>query len=99
MKNKKNGHTSRRSPKRSNINDTSLPAQRRRVADYLLRHGSATTIEIQAKCNALHSPRRIYEFRHDFGWSIATHWQHANDVQGRPHRVGLYALRRAGVLP
>lgn len=98
MANKK-GRTSRHSHKHSHIDDITRTAQRRGIADYLIQHGSATTIELQAKCNALHSPRRVFELRHDFGWKIETHWQHANDVQGRPHRVGSYVLKKSGVLP
>lgn len=86
------------SPK-SHINNTSKVAQRRRVADYLLRHGIATTLDLQANCNALHSPRRVFELRHVFGWEIVTHWQRAHDQQGRPHRVGNYVLLKAGVMP
>lgn len=78
------------------INDTSRAAQRRRVAEYLLKHGRATTIELQAHCNALHSPRRVFELRHDFGWKIETHWRNDFDPQGRPHRVGSYVLLKAG---
>ena len=98
MTNKK-GRTSRHSPKQSRIDNTSLPAQRRRVAEYLLQHGHATTIELQVECNALHSPRRVFELRHDLDWDIATHWQSANDPQGRQHRVGSYVLLQAGVMP
>lgn len=98
MANKK-GHASRRSPKQSLINITTRTAQRRRIADYLIQHGSATTIELQSECNALHPPRRVFELRHDFGWKIETHWQRANDAQGRPHRVGSYVLKKSGVLP
>lgn len=98
MTNKK-GRTSRHSPKRIDIDDTSLPAQRRRVAAYMQKYGRATTLDLQAQCNALHSPRRIFELRHDFGWKITTLWQRALDPQGRPHRVGLYVLRRAGRQP
>ncbi len=97
MKNKK--ATPKSSLKHSGVNDTSLPAQRRRVAAYILKHGRATTIELQANCNALHSPRRVFELRHDFGWSIETHWQRENDPQGRPHRVGNYVLKQAGTMP
>src|SRR5690606_553804 len=96
---KKKKATPKSSPKHSRIDNTSLPAQRRRVAEYLLHHGRATTIELQAECNALHSPRRIFELRHDLGWDIATHWQKANDAQGRSHRVGSYVLLQVGAMP
>lgn len=95
----KKGHPKKSSPKQSQINNTSRAAQCRRIAAYLLEHGNATTIELQAKCNALHSPRRVFELRHDFGWHIETHWQRANDPQGRSHRVGNYVLKKAGVAP
>jgi len=98
MKSKK-GRTSQHSPKQSRINDTSRPAQRRRVAEYLLQHGRATTLELQTHCNALHSPRRIFELRCDLGWRIETQWRRAHDAQGRPHRVGSYVLLKAGVMP
>lgn len=91
--------TLKSSPKKSRINNIIRTAQRRRIADYLILHGCATTIELQAKCNALHSPRRVFELRHDFGWKIETHWQRASDAQGRPHRVGSYVLKKSGVLP
>lgn len=87
------------SPKQSQIHNTTRVAQRRRIADYLLQHGRATTLELQTQCNALHSPRRVFELRHDFGWQIETHWQRANDPQGRLHRVGSYVLKESGVMP
>ncbi len=99
MTDKKIGRTSRHSPKQSSINNTCRTAQCRRIADYLIQHMRATTLELQANCNALHSPRRVFELRHDFGWDIATQWQRANDPQGRPHRVGSYVLLKAGVMP
>lgn len=91
--------TPKSSPNNSGINNTARSAQRRRVADYLLRHGRATTLELQANCNALHSPRRVFELRRDLGWQIETQWRRAHDPQGRPHRVGSYVLLRAGVMP
>jgi hypothetical protein len=89
--------TPKSSPKRySPVDYTARKAQRRRVADYLLRHGQATTLDLQIHCNALHPPRRVFELRHDFGWEIVTHWQRAEDQQGRSHRVGSYVLLKAG---
>lgn len=75
------------------IRDVSLAAQRRRIADYLLAHGRATTIEPREIANAMHPAGRIRELRR-LGWSIATVWIWANDAQGRPHRCGLYVLQR-----
>jgi len=73
--------------------DTTLAAQRRRIGDYLLAHGRATTIELRDNCNAMMPAARILEMRR-LGWSIATVWIWANDAQGRPHRCALYVLQR-----
>ena len=82
-----------KSVNQSRINNTS------RVAEFLAQHLTATTVDLQINCNALHSPRRVFELRHDFGWQIETHWISANDSQGRPHRIGNYVLKKIGVMP
>ena len=88
------------SPKRySRTDSTTRPAQRRRVAEYLVRHGRASTLELQQHCGALHPPRRVFELRTELGWRIETQWRKEHDSQGRPHRVGSYVLLRAGVMP
>lgn len=76
--------------------NTSGAAQRRRIAEYLLKHGEGTTMELREKCNALHPSGRIKEMRDDGGWDILTRWVWADDAQGRRHRVGQYVLMRAG---
>lgn len=95
----KKGHPKKSSPKQSRINNTSQLSQCRSVAEYILKHYQATTIDLQVNCNALHPPRRVFELRHDFGWKIETQWLRAEDSQGRPHRVGSYVLMKAGVMP
>lgn len=79
----------------SSLESTSRRAQCRRIAAYLLHHGSANTIELREQCNALYPPARVMELR-ELGWAIATIWEAANDEHGRPHRVGRYVLQSAG---
>ncbi len=88
----KSNRTSRCQPK---VTDTARRAQRLRIAAVLLERGSANTMELRTKCNALHPAGRIMELR-EAGWRIDLLWEAANDDQGRPHRVGRYVLQRAG---
>lgn len=78
--------------------DTSHHAQRQRIGDHLLRFGSATTIELRERCNAMHPAGRIKEMR-KIGWSIATVWVRDTDAQGYPHRCARYVLTRGGMTP
>lgn len=79
----------------SNLSDTTAAAQRRRIGDYLLAHGSATTIELRERCNAMHPAGRIKEMRR-IGWSIETVRQIAADAQGCLHNCARYVLTRPG---
>lgn len=81
--------------KRNSTRNTSHRAQCRRIADYLRRHGTATTLELRSACNALYPPARVLELR-ESGWKIVTTFIRADDEHGRPHRVGRYTLMRAG---
>lgn len=76
--------------------DVSGAAQRKRIGDYLLKHGRATTIDLRDHANAMSPAARIIEMR-AIGWPIKTVWIWTHDAQGRPHRCGLYVLTRGGV--
>lgn len=75
--------------------DVSSHAQRRRIGSYLLEHGSATTIELRERCNAMHPAGRIKEMRR-LGWSIATVRETTTDAQGNAHNCARYVLQRHG---
>lgn len=79
----------------SNITDVSSHAQRRRIGDYLLTHGDASTIDLREKCNAMHPAGRIKEMRR-LGWSIATVREVTTDAQGNAHNCARYVLQRGG---
>jgi len=79
----------------SDQTDVSSHAQRRRLGDYLLAHGSATTIELRELCNAMHPAGRIKEMRR-LGWSIATVRETTTDAQGNAHNCARYVLQRPG---
>ncbi|MFP5441357.1 MAG: helix-turn-helix domain-containing protein [Gammaproteobacteria bacterium] len=81
--------------KAERITDTNRRAQQRRIAAFLLEHGSATTIQLRELCNAMHPAGRIKELRRS-GWSIATVWTLEHDAQGRAHRCARYVLQRPG---
>jgi len=81
--------------KAERITDTNRRAQRRRIAAYLLQHGSATTIQLRELCNAMHPAGRVRELRR-IGWSIATVREWAIDAQGMKHWCGRYVLQRPG---
>lgn len=72
---------------------TSFAAQRQRIGDYLLRHGSATTIDLRERCCAMHPAGRIKEMRR-IGWNIVTVWTRDKDAQGNEHRCARYILTR-----
>lgn len=98
---KKKKATPKSSPISSRTNNTSRQVRRqqcRSIAEYLIQHGRATTIELASMCNAIHPPRRIFELR-ECGWQIETHWRRDNDSLGRSHRVGSYVLKKSGVMP
>lgn len=83
-----------RSKAQSNASDTSFHAQRQRIGEYLLRYGSATTIDLRERCNAMHPAGRIKEMRR-IGWNIVTVWTHDTDAQGNAHRCARYVLKRS----
>lgn len=92
MTNKK-GRASRHSPKRySQPDDSTKKTQRRRIADYLMRHTRATVLDLQTHCAAMHPPRRVHELRRDFGWRIDTR-------RGPSASTQYYALISAGSMP
>lgn len=79
----------------SNTADVSGHAQRRRIGARLLKHGSATTIELRDLCNAMCPAPRIFEMRR-LGWCIATVRERVIDAQGREHNCARYVLQRPG---
>lgn len=79
----------------STTTDVSRHAQHRRLGDYLLANGSATTIELRERCNVMSPAPRVLEMRR-LGWPITTVWECAIDAQGNAHRCARYVLQRGG---
>ena len=88
------GAATHKSSKQTHPNAAS--AQRQRIAEYLLKHGSADTEELRMQADVYHPPARILEMRHRYGWDIATVYVRRETAAcGRVHRVGRYLLVQA----
>jgi len=75
-----------------NVYDTSTAAQRQRLLEWLLNHGSVNTLFARDRLNILAPAARIIELR-EKGHKIHTDRIVINDRDGRPHRrVALYTL-------
>jgi hypothetical protein len=92
MKNKKKNPAPKQlgNPK-CNLNDISLPAQRKRLLERL-REKPITTIEAREQLNILMPAARVFELRKNYGLNIITHWTQDCTSQGKPHRVARYVL-------
>ena len=76
----------------SRLDDTSLPAQRLRLLEYMRQHGSINTFEAIRLLNILRPGARIAELRAQ-GHDIRTHLATLEDDQGRAHpNVATYYL-------
>ncbi|MGD9109068.1 MAG: helix-turn-helix domain-containing protein [Gammaproteobacteria bacterium] len=91
MKTKKKSPIRRSGNSKWNLNDTTLPAQRKRLLEWL-REKPITTIEARERLNILMPAARIFELRKNYGLNIITHWTQDRTSQGKPHRVARYAL-------
>ena len=70
---------------------TSLAAQRARLLKHLREVGTLTTLQAREQLNIMHPGGRVLELR-EAGHRITTTWTWDRDHEGRPHRVGRYAL-------
>ena len=71
--------------------DSSAEAQRKRIMEYLVRHGSTDTIEARRDLDVLHPAGRIQELR-KAGVPIETIWTTVITEAGKAHRVAKYVL-------
>lgn len=74
-----------------NPSTQSRAAQRARLLAYLREVGTLTTIQARDILNVMHPAGRVMELR-KAGYNIVTAWVWDRDHEGRPHRVGRYAL-------
>ena len=74
------------------MSETTVSAQRKRILDYLRKHGSATTIDIRHKLDVLAPAPRVHELRHKDNVNIKTTWDEAVNPDGGNHKVGRYVL-------
>ncbi|OLU25436.1 hypothetical protein BVH03_17405 [Pseudomonas sp. PA15(2017)] len=80
------------SPKNTHVNDTSSNAQRIRLLDHMLTHGSVNTFQAMRQLNILRPGARIAELR-AAGHMIKTHLGTLEDDQGRRHpKVATYYI-------
>lgn len=76
----------------SRLDDTSLPAQRLRLLEYMRQHGSINTFEAEHLLNIMRPGARIADLRAQ-GHCIRTHLGTIEDAHGRKHpRVATYYL-------
>ncbi len=78
-----------------NALSTSTAAQRSRLLKHLREVGPISTMEAREILNIYSAPPRVWELRNR-GYNIAMNWVWEHDRQGRPHRVGRYALMPGG---
>jgi len=91
MKTKKKSPVRKPGNSKSNLNDISLLAQRKRLLERL-REKPITTIEAREQLNILMPAARIFELRKNYGLNIITLWTKDCTSQGKPHRVARYVL-------
>lgn len=76
-------------------------AQQQRLLDYLRKHGSIDTVTARRELDTMMPAARIFELRHEQGYSIISHRVRRETDYGRTHSVALYTLMgepRQGVL-
>ncbi len=76
------------------MKNQSSSIQRQKIHSYLLKHGSATTIQIRHELDIMMPAARIHELRHDQGLNITTAWDDAINPEGSKHRVARYFLKQ-----
>jgi len=81
---KKNEHTPKDALTKSRLNDTSLPAQRKRVSAHLKELGSIDRFYAEENLNILSLAARILDLR-KLGYKIHTDKIKMCDQHGRPH--------------
>lgn len=91
MKTKKKSPAHRQGNPKSNLNDISLSAQRKRLLE-LLRKKPVSTIEARERLNILAPAARVFELRNDHKLNIVTCWAKSNTAQGKMHRIASYVL-------
>lgn len=74
-----------------NLNDTSLPSQRKRMLKRL-RQKPVTTVDARDQLNVMAPAARVFELKHDHGLNIITTWVTATDSAGRRHKMAEYIL-------
>lgn len=84
-----------RSQSKSDFNENSLPAQRKRLLDYLKAHGSITTIGARKELDIMCPAARIFELKAQ-GHIIHTDRVCEPTDYGRLHRIGKYILQPGG---
>ncbi len=67
--------------------------QRKKIHDYLLENGSATTIQARHELDVMMPAARIFELRHHYGLNIQKVWTDELNPNGTEHRVAKYILK------
>ncbi len=80
------------------MNNQSTARQRKKIHNYLLEHGSATTIQIRHELDVMMPAARIFELRHNLGLNITKVWINGLNPNGTEHRVAKYILKEGEYL-
>ena len=67
--------------------------QRKKIHDYFIEHGSATTIQIRHELDVMQPAARIFELRHNYGLNIQKVWADELNPNGTIHSVAKYILK------
>lgn len=78
---------------KSNLKDTRLSAQRRRLLKQLQEKGSVTTLEARRHLDIMSPAARIFELRHQDNCNIQLHWVDELTDTSIRHKVGKYTLQ------